>query len=993
MNQERVVRSFEALRDADLQQVYDRNKQEALREYAFQVKLDSCDSLEKLEELVFGDAAGLEHWTARELLEISNGFRLFDAQEYEIRLYEESRNAEFRAIPRAREFYLLALNKVGRTTDSIKECRRIILEGGDNGFIWGILGNSYSNMMLCAEKLAVELEIVAGEMSRVNAAAKAEFLLQFPDLDLNEVSLKEAHSLRRQFLDKAVQTYQQGFERSGDIFPGFYWMMRTLDQYVDFLEQWASLQDRLLHEAPDAKSKAASLHQVEAQLSTLERYRSAQPILLRIAMTMGGDRESLDFWPHAGELQLAVTQGQSMAEIEPVLARAFATIDTEFKLDILLHDLTRIRDQYARMVDILRLHDGKTDELEQVVTRMQTVLAEFAAGCDRFIAGDKIRGSALNDYYRELAEAEPTCAEELFLKRTFNFRAMVNNLVPQYVHGGIGRVGARVPDLAINRNVQEDLRSIIREKVLPALSPGELVQPLVVIEIIQRLVGTWLALAELQDLQSPAHQEADIRSDGLILLSGIDPVMRIGSRSTTDLTAALLLSTGDCRETTYLNGALFACYQQMQVFEKLQEAMACLRRGEMDTLQRITSRDIPAILRYQLRGGHVAVYVDGIFMKQKYRIERVSEDDPIAVDRHYGVEEFKAGKPLSRYELDNAKLWVRYSDGTIILLEPRDPVSGKWRPIEHISVPGGGGSPRIAEVVVTGAVLTGVQLLNLVEEHTMSFLYDSETRHVELSDGFYNHRLFDSPYQFGSGSIYTTDLFEHNGLIRTGTRPVRGIDGKIRDRQVFIEFLPHSTTDYTPSLGSGDFPGVFQLMGRLFEGKLHEERQRLEDGTSAIPTVLEKVRTWQLMQGNVEQLPQALGQRFAKVFVELARDRPGLVTMRDVNRNRPLITQDHESDSVFLVLSGQFQTYQDGELVMLDGQPATVPPGTLLGEISALRGCLPTATVRGDGVVLRIAKTEFLRQLTINPDFRESLEELVGKLPEFNQSCSKQKTQ
>ena len=85
MNQQRVFRSFDALRDADLQQVYDLNKQETLREYAFQVKLDSCDSLEKLKELVFSDAAGLERWTARELLEISNRFRLFDAPEYEIR--------------------------------------------------------------------------------------------------------------------------------------------------------------------------------------------------------------------------------------------------------------------------------------------------------------------------------------------------------------------------------------------------------------------------------------------------------------------------------------------------------------------------------------------------------------------------------------------------------------------------------------------------------------------------------------------------------------------------------------------------------------------------------------------------------------------------------------------------------------------------------------------------------------------------------------------
>jgi hypothetical protein len=567
---------------------------------------------------------------------------------------------------------------------------------------------------------------------------------------------------------------------------------------------------------------------------------------------------------------------------------------------------------------------------------------------------------------------------------------MVNNLVPQYVQGGIGRVGARVPDLMINRNVQEDLQAIITEKVLPALSLPERRQPLAVIASIQRLVGTWLALAELQDLQSPAHQASDTRSDGLILLSGIDPAMRIGSRSTTDLTAALLLGTGDCRETMYLNGALFACYQQMLVFEMLKEAMTCLRRGDMDTLQRITSRDIPAILRYQLRGGHVAVYVDGISMRDKYQMERVTEDDPIAVDRHYGLEEFRAGEPLSRYELDNAKLRVRYADGTIIILEPRDPVSGNWRPIEHSSVPGGGGVPRISEAGFPGGVITDIQLLNLVEEHTMSFLYDSETGQVELCDGFYNHRLFDSPYRFGSGSVETTDLFEYDGLIRAGTRPVRGVDGTISDRQVFIEFLPHSTTDYTPSLGSGDFPGVFQLMGRLFEGILREERRRLEDGTSAIPAVLEKVQAWQLLQNTAGQQAQPLGPRFARVLIELARDHPELVAMRDVTRNRPLITQGNESDSVYLVLSGQFQTYQDGELVEKDGQTVTVPPSALLGEISALRGSLPAATVVGDGVVLRIAKTEFLRQLDINPDFRESLEELLGMLPELDRLQRKQ---
>ena len=190
--------------------------------------------------------------------------------------------------------------------------------------------------------------------------------------------------------------------------------------------------------------------------------------------------------------------------------------------------------------------------------------------------------------------------------------------------------------------------------------------------------------------------------------------MRIGTRSTTDLTAALLLRTGDCRETMYLNGALYACYQQIQVLAKLREAMECLNAADMENLHRITGTEIPAILRYQLRCGHVSVYVEGIAMRHKCHVERFSEDDPTAVEREYGIAEIRAGKPLSRYELDNSKLRVSYLDGTVVVLEPRDPATG-----------------------VLGGGIAGIQFLNLVEEHTMSFLFDGETGDVELCDGFY----------------------------------------------------------------------------------------------------------------------------------------------------------------------------------------------------------------------------------------------------------------
>lgn len=988
MHQEPGLKSFDDLRDADLQRVYEGNKRQSLRESAFRARLESCDSLEKLTQLAFGDAAGLERWTTREILEISNAFRLFDAPEYEIRLYEAARNAGIDSIPRAREFYLLALNRAGRVTDAIAECRQMLSEGGGNGVLWGILGNSYSLRMQSAETYARELEAVAGEAGRVENTAKTAFLGANPGLDLGSVTPNQVHSLRRQFLSQAVHAYRRGFEQSGDTFPGFFWMIRTLDQYVDLLEERSCLLDRRHCGAPDTQAET-SLQLVEARLGTLELQRATQPALLGIALEMGGDREALDFWPHAGRLLLACIQGHDMTAIEPILARTFATIDTDFKLRFLLDDLTRIRDQYAGIVNSLRKQKGKTDKPEQALERILGVLAEFTAGGDRFNAGGKRRGSALNEYYRTLAEEEPPGAEELFLKRTFNFRDMVNNPVPQYVQGGIGRVGARVPDLMINRNVQEDLQAIIREKVLPALAPEERMKPLDVAAVIQCFVGAWLGLAELQDLQSPAHLSTDTRSDGLILLSGIDQDMRIGARSTTDLTAALLLRTGDCRETTYLNGALFACYQQMRALEKLKEALQCMDRGSLRKMQRIIAREIPAILSHQLRGGHVAVFVEGISMRQKYQVERMCEDDPLAAERSYGLEEFSTGTPLSRYELENAKLRVSYSDGSVEMLEPRDLTSGNWQPIVHIPVPGGGGVPRISTETITGGVVTDIKLLNLVEEHTMSFMYNGAAGQIGLCDGFYNHCLFVSPYRFGSGSIEAADLLAYRGLIRAGTRPLRVADGTVRNSPVFIEFLPHSTTDYSPSLGEGDFPGVFQLMGRLFKGNLRAERQRLEEGTSAIPLVLERVHAWHVRQLRATQQAQVLDKHVARVLIELARDRPELVSMRDISRGHPLMRQGQESDSVYLVVSGQFQTYRDGNLLQRDGQPELVPVGTLVGELSALRGCLPAATVMGEGVVLHLAKSEFLRQLEFNPAFRESVEGLIGTPLELEHLCGK----
>jgi hypothetical protein len=244
-------------------------------------------------------------------------------------------------------------------------------------------------------------------------------------------------------------------------------------------------------------------------------------------------------------------------------------------------------------------------------------------------------------------------AVQLFLDKTVNFRTLTASLVPLNISGSLGRVGSRVPDLHINRQVQEDLMDLVNTKVLPLLAPADRENPLAVIAQIQQMVGAGLKVEDLQDLQSPTHASFDIRSDGLIALSGIDHDMRKNARTGTDLTAALLMQNGDCRETMYLNGALFACWQQMQVKKYIANAMHDLEINDVKGFQSIVNEDIPWLMRYQLRGGQVMIYVEAIRMKEKYRCDRISEDDETASVRLYGVDELRQNIPLTQYELEN----------------------------------------------------------------------------------------------------------------------------------------------------------------------------------------------------------------------------------------------------------------------------------------------------------------------------------------------------
>jgi hypothetical protein len=839
-----TARTFDALLHADFERVYEEGKDEVLRDHAFRNLLKSADTVEKLEKLAFGGERGLGGWTTKELFEITNLFRLLSSPENEIRLYEECPDEDFRHAPRVREYYVLALNKAGRPVEAIQEGSRIIAEGGHNALVWATLGESYSARMLFAERLAQILAEASGDLAAIDTRLITQVSHYFTEVDPADLTVALARSLQQNNLRMAIRIFRRGFRESGSSFPGLGWMLHTMDYWTELVVECGRLLQKDGTSGLDG-DESLRLRLVNDEIKALEKEWDSQAILIGIALELQGGSESLDYWTHAGRLLLMVIRGDGPSAIHDVLTRLFNVADADFKLAITANELRRIRDNYAVMRQAEGTGEADTVELDLRIGGAELAIAELEASRARFQGTGKARGSALGDGSRKSPPAGPVDAVNAFLDKTINFRAMTGNLVPLYISGAIGRVGARVPDLVINRKVQEDLADLVETKILQPLTPEDRENPRAVITRIQQVIGAGFKIGDLQDLQSPAHFDFDVRSDGLIVLSGVDYKMRRNTRTATDLTAPLLMQNGDCRETMYLNGALFSCWQQIEVKKRIAKAMLCLELDFHEGFQNVVREEIPALMRYQLRGGHVSIYVDSITMCRKYQCERVSAEDGAAILRPYGIDEMRAGLPLTLYEIENSKIEVMYTDGTTAWIEPREPVTGKWRPIDHTPVPGGG-VPIIAGAGANLEKIRSIRLLNLVEEHSLTFLHDAKRQTMEFCDGFYNEALFNSPYAFGSGPVNIEESHTHAGLIRAGSRMAVQREGSRHQQPVYLEFLPFSQTSYEAALVEGDIPGTIQLMGRIFKGDLKRERRRLEEGNSPIPALLEKVQEWQL---------------------------------------------------------------------------------------------------------------------------------------------------
>lgn len=127
-------------------------------------------------------------------------------------------------------------------------------------------------------------------------------------------------------------------------------------------------------------------------------------------------------------------------------------------------------------------------------------------------------------------------------------------------------------------------------------------------------------------------------------------------------------------------------------------------------------------------------------------------------------------------------------------------------------------------VIDSDHLLTSLQLINKIEEHTMTFAVEGDRDHtVQLADAFYTQRrdlnpepgtYSHSPYEFCDGNAQLRHLAEWR-LLQGGTMKVRrrlpGGDDTLVEVPVYLQLMPFSRRSDQPALeNTGD---VLQFLG------------------------------------------------------------------------------------------------------------------------------------------------------------------------------------
>jgi hypothetical protein len=285
--------TFDNLNAVDLDWVYEKGKEAVLRDLAFRILLTHTDTIEKLEGLAFSGQRGLAGWSTKELIEITNHFRLLSSPANEIRLYRESQDQAFLSAPRVREFYVLALNKIGLPMEAIQEGLRITESGENSALIWAAMGESYSARVFFTEQL-IQLLTSSSFLSiqKADHALLDQLPHFFPEAEsLLGLTISQVREMRRENLQMATRIFSRGFLDSGSSFSGLGWMLRTVDHLTDLMIERSQLQEK---------------ESIDNDIKNVEDAFKNQALLVGVTLELQGGMEALDYWTRAGMALLMV---------------------------------------------------------------------------------------------------------------------------------------------------------------------------------------------------------------------------------------------------------------------------------------------------------------------------------------------------------------------------------------------------------------------------------------------------------------------------------------------------------------------------------------------------------------------------------------------------------------------------------------------------------------------------------------------------------------
>jgi hypothetical protein len=417
-------------------------------------------------------------------------------------------------------------------------------------------------------------------------------------------------------------------------------------------------------------------------------------------------------------------------------------------------------------------------------------------------------------------------ATHLFLKHSFNMRGLIASNRPHYIPGGMSVMGSRVPDMIFSHADKPIFMQLLKQWDLLHESDAR--------RFVQRLmhnVRQCFHTHRLQDLHSDTHTQFDLASDGITELAGIRTSMRKGTDCSTNCSAALVL-LGDCREHTIEMLAFFDFWQSELLNRVLRPGLDPNASDDLTSTRQMLgsfSEELDDVLRIQMRGAHVGVYA-AVQMDSKYNPTAYSSSsDFVPRLRSYTLADLRSGVPLSTYELQNSLIVVSYTDGSVRVLEPQWNAATSYWGIDSRD-----GVPTIPDA----ASCESIQLLNLIEEHTMTFLCEegrslaedsfltmstaadiadhsqlpTANFKVELADAFYNSS-FDtadirSPYSLGSGEIDLNDLLRYGtlsgGTMKAGVFDDNGQCVQLLDLPVRLRLLNFSCRSDVPAVGDDD---------------------------------------------------------------------------------------------------------------------------------------------------------------------------------------------